>query len=328
MPMVRPMRSIAATMKPSTLTIRTARFGTAQWRGLQSVVCWLVRWSPASPHGSRPAAGQFLARREADPRAALLRLPWADSGEGGLRLDDRETALAELDSGSTRSCRATSEKALLLDRVSARRRMRTDAAGGQAAHAGRNRRCCAVGSPQGAKWEKHWAFVPPKRHEPPAVKQTAIGSATRSTRSFWRSWRPADSSRPRPADKRTLARRAYFGVTGSAADGSSSSSISGGRIARRLGATGRPAARLAALRRALGPALARPRALSPRPTASSATALKPNAWKYRDYVIRSLNDDKPYDQFLREQLAGDELDDGDRRLDHRHWLLPAGHLGR
>ncbi|MCA9259934.1 MAG: DUF1553 domain-containing protein, partial [Planctomycetales bacterium] len=35
---------------------------------------------------------------------------------------------------------------------------------------------------------------------------------------------------------------------------------------------------------------------------------KPNAWKYRDYVIRSLNDDKPYDQFLREQLAGDELD--------------------
>ena len=36
--------------------------------------------------------------------------------------------------------------------------------------------------------------------------------------------------------------------------------------------------------------------------------LKPNAWKYRDYVIRSFNEDKPYDQFLREQLAGDELD--------------------
>ncbi len=36
--------------------------------------------------------------------------------------------------------------------------------------------------------------------------------------------------------------------------------------------------------------------------------VKRNAWKYRDYIIRSLNDDKPYDQFLREQLAGDELD--------------------
>ena len=34
---------------------------------------------------------------------------------------------------------------------------------------------------------------------------------------------------------------------------------------------------------------------------------KPFAWRYRDYVIRSLNDDKPYDQFILEQLAGDEL---------------------
>jgi hypothetical protein len=32
-------------------------------------------------------------------------------------------------------------------------------------------------------------------------------------------------------------------------------------------------------------------------------------WRYRDYVIRSFNDDKPFDQFLTEQLAGDELSD-------------------
>src|SRR5260370_42526987 len=32
-----------------------------------------------------------------------------------------------------------------------------------------------------------------------------------------------------------------------------------------------------------------------------------DAWRYRDYVIRSIREDKPYDQFLREQLAGDEL---------------------
>jgi mono/diheme cytochrome c family protein len=36
-----------------------------------------------------------------------------------------------------------------------------------------------------------------------------------------------------------------------------------------------------------------------------------NAWRYRDYVVRAFNDDKPYDQFVREQLAGDELDDSD-----------------
>ncbi|MBL8814611.1 MAG: PSD1 domain-containing protein [Planctomyces sp.] len=34
---------------------------------------------------------------------------------------------------------------------------------------------------------------------------------------------------------------------------------------------------------------------------------RPNAWPYRDYVIRSLNEDKPYHQFLREQLAGDSI---------------------
>ena len=36
-------------------------------------------------------------------------------------------------------------------------------------------------------------------------------------------------------------------------------------------------------------------------------AFRPAAWPYRDYVIKSLNEDKPYDQFVREQLAGDEI---------------------
>ena len=33
----------------------------------------------------------------------------------------------------------------------------------------------------------------------------------------------------------------------------------------------------------------------------------PNAWRYRDYVIKSFNEDKPYDRFVQEQVAGDEL---------------------
>jgi hypothetical protein len=37
-------------------------------------------------------------------------------------------------------------------------------------------------------------------------------------------------------------------------------------------------------------------------------AQRPNAYKYRDYVIRSLNADLPYDRFIRQQLAGDELE--------------------
>ena len=41
----------------------------------------------------------------------------------------------------------------------------------------------------------------------------------------------------------------------------------------------------------------------------SSDEVRPHAFRYRDYVIRSLNADKPYDRFLTEQLAGDELFD-------------------
>ncbi|MFM7830735.1 MAG: DUF1549 domain-containing protein, partial [Planctomycetaceae bacterium] len=34
-----------------------------------------------------------------------------------------------------------------------------------------------------------------------------------------------------------------------------------------------------------------------------------SAWRYRDYVIRAFNSDKPWDRFLQEQIAGDELTD-------------------
>ena len=36
--------------------------------------------------------------------------------------------------------------------------------------------------------------------------------------------------------------------------------------------------------------------------------VKPNIWKYRDWVIKAFNSDMPYDQFVKEQLAGDEID--------------------
>ncbi|MBT5902249.1 MAG: DUF1553 domain-containing protein, partial [Opitutaceae bacterium] len=39
-----------------------------------------------------------------------------------------------------------------------------------------------------------------------------------------------------------------------------------------------------------------------------------NTWRYRDYVVRSFNNDKPYDQFIREQIAGDEIDPNDPEM--------------
>ncbi|MFM7317252.1 MAG: DUF1549 and DUF1553 domain-containing protein, partial [bacterium] len=40
---------------------------------------------------------------------------------------------------------------------------------------------------------------------------------------------------------------------------------------------------------------------------SSADTERPNAWRYRDWLIRAFNDDKPLDRFMQEQMAGDEL---------------------
>lgn len=46
-----------------------------------------------------------------------------------------------------------------------------------------------------------------------------------------------------------------------------------------------------------------------------------NAWRYRDYVVRSFNADKPYDQFIKEQIAGDEMQPGTPEL-----LIATGFL--
>jgi mono/diheme cytochrome c family protein len=50
-------------------------------------------------------------------------------------------------------------------------------------------------------------------------------------------------------------------------------------------------------------------------------AYRPHAWRYRDYVIQSLNTDKPYDRFVQEQLAGDELFPGNPEA-----LIATGYL--
>jgi hypothetical protein len=54
---------------------------------------------------------------------------------------------------------------------------------------------------------------------------------------------------------------------------------------------------------------------------------RPHAWRFRDYVIRSFNADKPFDRFVREQLAGDELISGEPLNDtDRDALIATGFL--
>ena len=42
-----------------------------------------------------------------------------------------------------------------------------------------------------------------------------------------------------------------------------------------------------------------------------ADDIRPNAWRYRDYVVAAFNRDLPYDEFIRQQLAGDLLPPAD-----------------
>jgi mono/diheme cytochrome c family protein len=51
---------------------------------------------------------------------------------------------------------------------------------------------------------------------------------------------------------------------------------------------------------------------------------RPNSWRYRDYVIRSFNADKPFDRFIVEQVAGDELDANDPELQIAAGFLRMG----
>lgn len=54
---------------------------------------------------------------------------------------------------------------------------------------------------------------------------------------------------------------------------------------------------------------------------------RPQAWRFRDYVIRSLNTDKPFDRFIREQLSGDEMLDGPpRNVAEQDSLIATGYL--
>ena len=53
-------------------------------------------------------------------------------------------------------------------------------------------------------------------------------------------------------------------------------------------------------------------------------AERPQAWRYRDYVVRSFNADKPYNRFLQEQIAGDEIWPGNPEAAIALGMLRAG----
>ncbi|MBI2946231.1 MAG: DUF1553 domain-containing protein [Verrucomicrobia bacterium] len=152
---------------------------------------------------------------------------------------------------------------------------------------------------------RHWAFQPVKRVEPPTVKDLRW-LKTPVDRFILASFEAKGIPPTPPASKEELIRRVTFDLIGlpptlgeiDAFVKDSSSDASAHLIDRLLASPhygerwGRHWLDVARFAETDG---------------FEHDAVRPHAWRYRDYVIQSFNADKPYDRFIKEQLAGDEL---------------------
>jgi len=156
-----------------------------------------------------------------------------------------------------------------------------------------------------ARKESHWSWHPVVRHDPPPVKQTTWSSSP-VDQFVLAKVEEAGLTPANSADRRTLIRRVYFDL---------------------IGLPPTPAEVVAfvsddspqAFEKVVDHLLASPhygerwgrhwldlmRYAESRGHEFDYNAA--NAWQYRDYVIRALNEDVPYDQFVREHIAGDLL---------------------
>jgi len=227
-----------------------------------------------------------------------------DTREAGLRFDDRAAATTALQSGATAIMPGDPGNSELLARVtSADPEIRMPPEGPRLTAA--QVRALEEWIGAGAEWRAHWAFGPVAR--PPLPSGPAGGPPANPVDAFIDAGLAARGlDRSPEADKAALLRRATYGVTGlPPSEGemrdflADESASAWERVVDRLLASphyGEHWGRhwLDLVRYAETNSFERDGA-------------KPHVWRYRDYVIRSFNDDKPYDRFVLEQLAGDEL---------------------
>jgi mono/diheme cytochrome c family protein len=147
---------------------------------------------------------------------------------------------------------------------------------------------------------KFWSFQPPRRVEPPSAAQNPVDAFLAAN------YRKNQLSPSPKADRRVLVRRAYLDLLGLpptpeevAAFTDDTRPDAWPRLVDKLLASphyGERQARfwLDLVRYADSGGFER-------------DTDRPQAWRYRDYVVDSFNTDKPYDRFVREQIAGDEV---------------------
>ena len=155
----------------------------------------------------------------------------------------------------------------------------------------------------------HWAFQPLKKPAAPAVKQKKW--VANPIDSFILAKLESDGFKPNsPATKRELIRRAYYDLTGLPP---SPAEVEAFVADKSPGAWEQLIDRLLESPH-YGEKWGRHWLDLVRYAESNSYERdgdKPHVWRYRDYVIRAFNADKPYDRFLREQLAGDEFEKPD-----------------
>ena len=222
--------------------------------------------------------------------------------ESDLRLDQREVATKELESGAKAIVPGKADASELVRRIfSADDNERMPPPASNKRLTDEQKQVLKQWIAEGAKYDPHWAFAPPRQVAPPTV-----ADARNAVDAFISNRLHAAGLELSPeADRYTLARRASLDLRGlpptpGEADAfvNDSSPDAYERMIDRLLASPHYGQRWA--RRWLD--LARYA-----DTNGYEKDRVRNMWPYRDWVIRALNADMPFDQFTVEQLAGDML---------------------
>ncbi|MGI9441914.1 MAG: DUF1549 domain-containing protein [Rubripirellula sp.] len=247
--------------------------------------------------------------------------PDAEQREAGLRLDSQTSATRQLESGSRAIVPKRPSASELLTRVTSTGNDRMPPGDHASALSATEVEQLTRWIEQGAKWESHWAFTAPVRVSPPSVQNSDW--VQNPIDQFILAKLEQKSLTPRPtASPRKLVRRLYFDLTGLPPTPQ--------QVSHFL-ADDRPNA----WERLVDRLLASPQygqrwgrhwldvARYGDSNGGDENHAYPLAWRYRDYVISSFNEDLPFDAFVHEQLAGDLLADtttepSSRRSDSAH----------
>jgi hypothetical protein len=249
----------------------------------------------------------------------------ASAGMGGLKLDTRENLLK----GGKRGPAVTPGKvdeSILIRAVSQSADLKMPPSGKlKDSEIALLRQWVGMNAPWGAEksaqsagpQKKFWAFIPPKEPAVPMVKNR--GWVKSPIDAFVLAGLEAKGLAPAPAaDKRTLLRRATFDLTGLPP---SPEEVQAFLKDDQPGAFGRVVDRLLASPH-YGERWGRHWLDVARYADSNGldeNLVYRHAFRYRDYVIAAFNKDKPYDLFVKEQLAGDLLPASDEATQFERW---------